>query len=609
MSLHLRSHSVPTIVSRNQYLQLFLCYSLLVLLATPTPSSAREDPTCFALPASSLQADLTCSREYSNVLALNTNSSEYLIEFKALLETPLIPSVVSCKLFLKKLMDSKGLRKKLPEKICLTPLQDSIPAGLYALDDPALEDLCVETGYCANHILDFFSADQRLRECHPHKSLGDIVADMKPQFRVAAPRVLTHVDIALFPFVPLLEEFRSYADDLEDGGAVFASTMSLGKGSATHLLLDARQSPDIERLVLLDAGLAVSDNGAFLPTYFSERHPFHALPITSGRHFDTIFHWKMIFSSLRSKASLSSLNISNPEKTRFIDAIYRFTDLSAIEALRSRYFNAARAQCQHVEDFTCLSEAALEEESASAFQEMSARACQFLATSDYSFQSAGADDSFIDPQRKNIEPYVRNLIDSATSEVTIFSHKFSLRGVARSLVNAKNRGVTVKAFLSRPPQLTKIDRSIFFDSKSAQVQTLPEPHLKAMIIDRKLLFFGTGNFTRNAFFKARELYGITDDRNAIHKALQVAAVLARAHGLDHRSAAGAARPVANWIVLNNSSSTCFPYCNPAPQEPWLRYYRKASTQGKAILTRCNLDHLLFVPQEDLLACLAQNSSV
>lgn len=104
---------------------------------------------------------------------------------------------------------------------------------------------------------------------------------------------------------------------------------------------------------------------------------------------------------------------------------------------------------------------------------------------------------------------ITGFIDSAQSKVRVLAYSFTRLEIAESLVNAKKRGVDVRAVLdqsndgyrySKAPLLIKAGIPTFYDRKHAIM------HNKVIIIDDNIIMTGSYNFSGNAEWSNGENY-------------------------------------------------------------------------------------------------------
>jgi phosphatidylserine/phosphatidylglycerophosphate/cardiolipin synthase-like enzyme len=98
-------------------------------------------------------------------------------------------------------------------------------------------------------------------------------------------------------------------------------------------------------------------------------------------------------------------------------------------------------------------------------------------------------------------------IDSAKKEVLVQAYSFTSVTIAQALLNAKKRGVNVRAILDKSQTSTQYSMATFLYNQGIPVyidSVHAIAHDKIMIIDRKLVITGSFNFTKAAEEKNAE---------------------------------------------------------------------------------------------------------
>ncbi|MCD6549622.1 phospholipase D family protein [Candidatus Micrarchaeota archaeon] len=103
--------------------------------------------------------------------------------------------------------------------------------------------------------------------------------------------------------------------------------------------------------------------------------------------------------------------------------------------------------------------------------------------------------------------YIVGLIDNATEYVYVECYLMTNEDIMNALLRAHRRGVTVRILLDKTVDLNK-DAFITFAENGVDVKWAPEvyprTHAKMIIIDGRILFIGSSNFTYHGFSKNRE---------------------------------------------------------------------------------------------------------
>ncbi len=366
-----------------------------------------------------------------------------------------------------------------------------------------------------------------------------------PKFGVIKPKIIKDLEIKLFPFYSLDKFIKKLLAQKIDG-KLLASSMTLGNSLAKDFL---NTSDTNQRLIIgLDANLMYSyHQNQLLTRYFSNHKNIFFLPISKGRTFDNLFHWKIIVDDRLKTSFLSSSNLASPAKTNYLDLVYQFENKELNSELYSRLYDEFSEQCQAEEDIYCLEEYASGEGKEN--KNLISNSCKALEK--YPLIKRSNKQFFVSPQETNVETLIVNLIKEAREEIVLLSHHFSSRKIGRELREAEKKGLKVFAVVGDKPKEREslIPKGMY---NLTDVSSQPFPHMKVILIDNEMLIFGTGNFTQSGLFKSRELFGITDSQEAIQEVLNVISYyrsillkksynLNKSNNYNHKEV---------WIVLN-----------------------------------------------------------
>lgn len=118
---------------------------------------------------------------------------------------------------------------------------------------------------------------------------------------------------------------------------------------------------------------------------------------------------------------------------------------------------------------------------------------------------------WITPQTHE-EPLLQ-AIDHALHSVQVITYTMTDRKIIAALIQAKQRGDTVQVLIDKAPyQAANTNQSATKTLESAGVEVKTAParftnlHQKTLIIDQKLAFLMTGNFTYSSFYTQRNVY-------------------------------------------------------------------------------------------------------
>jgi len=597
---------------------------LSVVVSVLLPGEVRAETSDLKLELTYQQArDLfSCSEDYLRTVELSFQGETYFFELPHLYTTPIIHPLLSCSRFLEEWIEHHFAKLDKEQRLSLvfSPprpslyLRDLKHSSI--LSSPDMRSDCLSFGFCHQATSDFANIREDLRACHPQSDLSSFISRMIP--RVLRPRVtpIPEVRIRIFPKDHFTEEL--WRPDIYDKStSLFGSTMTLGRGTLRAI---AQRSSQSDRSVFLAPDASLITQAGSVGSMFevvSRRPNLHILPITSGGYFRTIHHWKIILGDSGVHSALSGMNMVSTQSVAYADFIYQFSDPKVTQELRDNLLWALGAQCRRKNDFECLLKFAGNDSSTIAdVQQGFDLACSKLRKSSSLPWLEPRNRYFMQPQNTDLSFYVRQLISEAKEEVVILSHKFSLQEIYLALLEAQKRGVKVYVYLTHAPrieqaQTPEIQNMFFHPGDAVSRRASFDPHMKVLLVDRKTLFFGTGGFTRNAFFDARELYATTHDLAAIQEVLKFAEVLR------FRYQQGEIEPFFNeaversWVVFGENPDTeardpKIQQLTNFPSEPWMRRrYRELGKSAMQGLKECKMGQLLFVSYQDFVGCLSR----
>jgi hypothetical protein len=434
---------------------------------------------------------------------------------------------------------------------------------------------------------------------------------MRPRLLRPRYQVIHKVGVEIFPFTPLTELLKGHARR-DVNAATFASTMTMGGGAIVEL---SRELKPLTKnvFIALDAGLMFAGKqGEMMAEYLADHPSISLFPITSGIDFKTIHHWKMVFNEGADQSVLSSMNLSTPLNTPFTDLAYTFSEAEVSRELRSYLYAALQKQCEAWPDFKCYVDFSHDDQDLRAvLYRMFERSCERLGTYFKTQPRLNASPRFfMQPHNTDMAYLIAQMVDDARQEIVLMTHKFSQLPVLEALQRAAARGVRVFVFSTKRPRQygRKLTDFFHYPSSKTAARRVPEPHMKVMVIDRAKMLFGTGNFTPNAFNDARELFAVTDDKEAIAQVLRVAAALYHSHRPAEHENFGLDAAAQPWIVLTQTVESkqgrmYTPPHSEIPAELWLRHYRKVSLDFLPQLKACGLGSLLLIPEADFAECV------
>ena len=584
--------------------------------------SAAEPITVF-IQTSRIGIDLKCSEEAPNLIEILLSDKMARVHLSHLTSTPILSQGDICVAFLRALrqqLEAKNERRlelqlyQRDSHFQKDDEEDALPSLM--TESGTLEQKCLELGYCNPGLFGRFKAREEIRSCNPRFSFQKLWRRMKPRFLDTKLTPIDRVDVELFPFTGFSQEMLAEAKALEPGQFLLASTMSIGQQAVGELVGKLTEA-DSGAFMAADAGLLLAEPQSSVLKLSRMQSRLHILPMTRDSSFSAFYHWKMFVRSSGSESILTSMNLTNPLRVGYTDALYRFHNPEVAAELRNLLIEAASSQCKVPEDFGCMATALQQKpEDGPQWAEMFHNACK-------EFQKIGGLKSakperkyFLEPYDSDLPKVITSLIDEAQSEVVILTHQLFFRGIEYSITQALKRGVRVRIITYEETALdSRLAQSVVLTVDPAKLQSkLPSPHMKVLMVDRKQMFFGTGNFTYNGLENGKELFALTSDQNAIATMLQVARSLERSTESAKRVIPPIGRPAARQLVvlpltklqepapLDPKSSELLHAHTAAMPEQWQKKFVEVTAEGRNALSECGLDEMIFVSFDDYVDC-------
>ena len=556
-----------------------------------------EDLITIRLNNDQIVEDLQCSEDISG-FSIEFENSLYEIEFPYFYSTAVINEQIVCNLFLDWLRSST-IESRQDFKIDLIK-RIKKKSTLYAFNDNKILDYCINLGFCYRNIFDYFKINPKLRACQPEKNFKDLYNDFIPKFRKPYLNIIKDLEIEIFPFKPFANKYLDFLLDNNDGEN-YSSTMTLGLATVNKMS-EVLLTSTSKKFLNFDGGLVFAKREQeYIYDKFKLIPNFYTLPITSGYDFKSLYHWKYSANSKSNKSFLTSMNLSTPENSIFVDAIYNFNDPQIRDELIQRHINLANRQCQKTKDIDCLvdfsePQANIKKLIKTNFQ----KSCEAISRLKIKNKITKKDSYLIDNSNTNFISALSELIDQAKEEIIVSSHQFTSLEVRNLLIKAKKRGIKIYIFTTHIPNFDlKELSSNFFSAHNIQEQFVM-PHIKMILIDDKLLYFSTANFSTNAINNSYELAGISDSKKAINTLLPLI------HSYKKIFLPKLKRnklPILEnqYIVLKKIG--VLPNYTQNLDEPWMKHYAKILPEGREKLQKCGLDDLLFISEKDYLECV------
>ncbi len=603
---------------------LFLC-SLFLIGASQPPESI----TVFVETAK-IGTDLACSEESASMIRVQVGERTVHVRLAHLASTPIVGQGDTCAAFLRDLkrsLQAKGVRRlEIPLHYVNTALEDddspdALPHRM--IDGGVLEQKCEELGYCVSGFFKILRAKTELRECNPAFSMSRLWDRIRPRFLNTSVVPISRVQVELFPFTAFTDELIREATSLREGQSLLASTMSIGQQAVGETVGRLTQA-DRTAFMTADAGLLLREENSSVLALSAMQSRLQILPMTRNDAFSAFYHWKILVRNDGAESVVTSMNLSSPAKISYTDAVYRFDDAHVADELRHLLVAAIREQCEAAADFECMKNVLQSKpEEGEKWSTLFRSACESFRTSYQIDAPEPHRRHFYQPHDSDLPAVIARLVGEANSEVIILTYQLTYRGIEAALTKARRRGVTVRIIASEETALDpKLDEEVSLAVDSRRFHSaLPSPHMKVLLVDRRKMLFGTGNFTYGGLEKARELFAVTEDVNAITTMLQVARSLERAAPPEKRVISSIGKLAERQVVAPplTPEGGVIP-ASPATEEIVARYTEPLSTQrqvnflqvrseARERLKDCGLGEMIFISRDEFADCLAETSLV
>ncbi len=569
-----------------------LIYFIFILLSLIIGLSLHAER--IEIPLYVLRKAITCSSVQEKTLEVVFQNKSYLIAFDHIYSTPVINAGLVCQRLIRYL-------KAAPSPNLIIPISKKYTKfghDIYVDESGFLEKACLEQGLCKRNILDTFKPKKILRECHGKITLNGLLAKSRPKIPGYQTKIIKDVTIKIHPFHPFINILNEYLQDpiLKE---IHASTMSIGN-QALDDISASTQSYNKKAVINYDAGISLfnSQQGQIAKA-ITKSPKVHFLPMTSGNNFSQFYHIKFIASPQTNKSMLASMNLASVDRTAYLDLNFFFEDPTIRDEFLSISNNNNRRFCDYSEDYDCLANF-YDERSKSHIPLVINRSCP-TSNTETTIKRSGY---FVNSEDDDLKQFVINFINQAKQEIIVTSYKLTERAIAKALLNKQQEGLKVHAMLAfKSPALGEL-KSHFYSGEVVK-EEYPFPHMKIIIIDRRLMLFGTANFTINALNNTTELIGVTDNQQAIKTALDHVAVFTQSKDLALSKNISNTPKQKNYVAVTSSTQikpVNLPFTKPLEQK-WLSNYREVTKEGEKLLDKCDLRHLIFITKATYLECL------
>lgn len=130
------------------------------------------------------------------------------------------------------------------------------------------------------------------------------------------------------------------------------------------------------------------------------------------------------------------------------------------------------------------------------------------------------DTLFVLPKEsKKAENKIEALIQNAQHSIEVAMYNFSLKSLAKELIQAKKRGVEVTVFLDEKKSKEKNSEYDFLKKNGVDVVLIKSQklHTKLAIFDKKVALLGSSNWTKESFDENYEIIVVSKQDEIVEK--------------------------------------------------------------------------------------------
>ena len=593
---------------------------LLLFILLSAACSEADQNIKLTIPAHLVQFTIFCSDASDGLIIIRQENKIFYVKFNEFQTSYIIQGWEVCKKFVEEWQShliEKGENEislnlvKEPEKSGKIIRWDS--AGVYSFADGTVLNECKKLGYCATDLLSRFNIKPALYRCNPAFSWRRYLSFIKPRLKIPRYQVIKKVNLDIFPFKSFNQSLMDLSFKEPQSEFILSSTMNFGITTAKKLS-EVLKNSAAKILLALDARLMFLSDPMSLLELFYEHPNVFLLPITTNSDFKSTYHWKIILGNKLNESILTAMNFSVSLDKPYTDIIYRFQDDSVKNELSSLLVSAMQEQCEAAKDFKCLAEFMSKKPESVQWAEILNQSCNVLRQASGNFHRKYSKRYFLQPGDTDINFLANAFINRAEKEIIVLTHQLFADGLIDSLKNAEERGVKVFVIAVNMGKRDDLSSKNYINLWNDYPESfIPEPHFKTIIIDRKKMFFGTGNFTTNAMLYARELFAFTDDKDAISTIISLASSLFRL-AVSHNTLL----PQPYWeaerqlIVMKDKKSDQPSHSSRQIEllekysfdhkEEWMKHYREIKVGAKSKLKTCGLAGYVFISTADFFSC-------
>lgn len=128
---------------------------------------------------------------------------------------------------------------------------------------------------------------------------------------------------------------------------------------------------------------------------------------------------------------------------------------------------------------------------------------------------------FFPKEGTKIEKRLINLISSSKNEIILSMYNLTHKKISKALINAKKKGLKIKVYLDakKVAKNSKIYKKFIKNKIDVILISKYKLHTKLILFDRKIIFFGSTNFTKDSFLKQYEIVSFSENKKIIKKTI------------------------------------------------------------------------------------------
>ncbi len=314
------------------------------------------------------------------------------------------------------------------------------------------------------------------------------------------------------PLVRLGDEAVSLIEQVEDD-IVILSSMTASTNEVRRIKELSAKKKNVRVILVLDALNMVDDSVSELLKLANDK--FTLLPVPRSRTSPSNYHIKGAVAYNAKRFVFSSANLRNHDGPDLLmDLGFSGQSAEISGALGKSLLEQVDSACQDDAFLECMLDVAFDPGSLEShlFRRNFNQSCQFARSSRAlaKLRTQKVDRFFVTPLEQDLVSLTVKMIGSAKKSIAIAADQISHPKVIEALRTRAKEIQNIRIVVGRLEPSSPLLLAPLIKSLVMVPDQMPMlPHAKALIIDRKTLLFGTGNFTLTGLSNERELFGTT----------------------------------------------------------------------------------------------------